>query len=381
VRARAAALRAVRAAAVLLAAVAVARADAPETAAHPILITAAGPFSGQYAGDGEEIRRAAAAAVAAINDAGGLLGSRLTLEVADDGCDRARAAAAAERLAALRPALVVGHPCSSAAIAAARVYAQAGLLMISSGARHPDLTSRRAGPGIFRLAGREDAQGAAAAVFLREHANGGRVAIVHDRTAAARSLTQAALAALADAGAPAPLVLTIIAGEKDYGPVAARLAHAHVGAIFIAGFPIEVGILLRQLRAAGSAAVVLGPDFAATRELAEVAGNAAEGVCVLLPYEPRPSRAAAPNAARVEEVSVGDARPSALSHRTVGAIQAWAEAVRRAGTLSPQAVAAMLNSETLPTAIGPVSFDARGDVRLPSYETWVWRGGTWTPAR
>jgi branched-chain amino acid transport system substrate-binding protein len=305
----------------------------------------------------------------------------LALEVADDGCDRTRAAAAAERLAARRPALVVGHSCSSAAIAAARVYAQAGLLMISSGARHPDLTSRRASPGIFRLAGREDAQGAAAAAFLREHANGGGVAIVHDRTAAARRLTQAALAALAEAGAPAPLVLTIVAGEKDYGPMAARLAHARVRAIFIAGFPIEVGILLRQLRAAGSAAVVLGPDFAATHELAEVAGGAAEGVGVLLPYEPRPSRAAAPNAARVEEVGGRGGRPSGLSHRTVGAIEAWAEAARRAGTVSPEAVAATLNRETLPTALGPVSFDARGDVRLPSYEPWVWRGGMWAPAR
>lgn len=374
---------ALRAAAVAVALVAAApaRADAPAATPPPILIVLAGPFSGPYAAHGEQMRRAAGAAVAAINGAGGLLGARLSLEVIDDGCERTRAQAAAERLAALRPALVVGHSCASAALAAARVYAQAGLIMITPGARHPDVTARRAGPNIFRLAGRDDVQGAAAAAHLRAHAKNGRLAIVHDRTAIARRLAEAAMSALAEAGSPSPLVLTIVAGEKDYGALAARLAQARVEAVLFAGFPIEAGIVLRQLRAAGSSAMFLAPDFAATREFVSAAGSAAEGINVLLPFEPRRAELAEPHGAAIEAVSTRDTPFNGLWLRTFGAVEAWAEAVRRAGAGTPEAVAPLLSSETLPTALGPVSFDARGDVRLPSYELWVWKDGGWAPAR
>jgi branched-chain amino acid transport system substrate-binding protein len=368
-------------AAVALLALAPARAEHPAASPAKLLIGLAGPFSGPYAADGEEMRRAAEAAVAAIDGAGGLLGTRLVLEVVDDGCERTRAQAAAERLAALAPALVVGHSCASAALAAAPVYAQAGLVMITPGARHPDITARRAGPSIFRLAGREDAQGAAAAAHLRAHAKSGRLAIVHDRTAVARRLAEATSSALAEAGAPPPLVLTIVAGEKDYGALAARLAQSRVEAVLFAGFPIEAGIVLRQLRAAGSAAMFLAPDFAATAELVSAAGSAAEGLNVLLPFEPRRAERTWPSAAAIEAVSSRDAPARGLWLRTFAAVEAWAEAVRRAVSGKPEAVAGLLGRETLPTALGAVSFDARGDVRLPSYEPWVWKEGGWARAR
>ena len=376
----AAALRVAAAGAVLLAAATAPLADSTEALPQPLLIGLAAPLSGSYAADGQEMRRAAEAAVAATNQTGGVLGARLALEVVDDGCERARALAAAERLVALKPALVVGHSCASAAVAAARVYAQAGLLMISPGARHPDLTTRRAGSTIFRLAGREDVQGTAAAAHLRAQIKTGRIAIVHDRTAIARRLAESTLAALAQAGAPAALVLTIVAGEKDYGALATRLAQAGVEGILFAGFPIEAGLVLRRLRAARSSALFLAPDFAATPELAEVAGAAAEGARVLLPYEPRAVAGASSFTAGLLAAAPRAPSPGGLWLRTFAALEAWSEAARRAGSVSPQAVLAVLGNAALPTAIGTVSFDAHGDVRLPSYEAWVWKDGDWERA-
>ena len=192
---------------------------------------------------------------------------------------------------------------------------------------------------------------------------------------------EATLAALAQAGASPPLVLTLVAGEKDYGALAARLVHARVEAVLFAGFPIEAGILLRQLRAAGSAAMFLAPDFAATREVPAVAGSAAEGMRVLLPFEPRRTGPVDKHGAAVVGVSAREAPTSGLWLRTFAAVEAWAEAVRRARSGTPETVAGLLSGDALPTALGPVSFDARGDVLLPSYEPWMWKDGDWAPAR
>ena len=65
-----------------------------------------------------------------------------------------------------KPAFVVGHPCSGSAVAAASLYGAAGIVFIAPGVRHPALTAKRAGMTVFRLAGRDDRQGDAAAHWL-----------------------------------------------------------------------------------------------------------------------------------------------------------------------------------------------------------------------
>jgi len=162
-------------------------------------------------------------------------GAPIEIIDADDGCDAARAAGAARVIAAGRPALVIGHPCPGAAIAAARVYADAGVLFIALGVRHPALTDQRAGPTIFRLAGREDRQGRAAADALIALAPSGRIAIVQDRTAYARGLTAAITAALGERRITPPAVVPIVAGRRDYDAEVARLRASPPDAVFFAG--------------------------------------------------------------------------------------------------------------------------------------------------
>ena len=110
-------------------------------------IVVAGPATGRHAETlaamAEGARRAGA-------------GHAIRLIEVDDGCDAGRAEGAARLIVADKPDLVLGHPCPAAAIAAAKVYAASGVLFIALGVRHPDLTDKRAGPTIFRLAGRDD---------------------------------------------------------------------------------------------------------------------------------------------------------------------------------------------------------------------------------
>ena len=68
------------------------------TAQADIVIATAGPMTGQYAAFGEQMQKGAAQAVKDINEAGGVLGEQLVLEVGDDACDPKQAVAVANQM-------------------------------------------------------------------------------------------------------------------------------------------------------------------------------------------------------------------------------------------------------------------------------------------
>src|SRR5690349_12711156 len=60
-----------------------------------LVVGVAGPMSGQFGFIGEQMKRGAQQAVEDINAKGGVLGKKLKLVVADDGCDTQKASAVA----------------------------------------------------------------------------------------------------------------------------------------------------------------------------------------------------------------------------------------------------------------------------------------------
>jgi branched-chain amino acid transport system substrate-binding protein len=203
------------------------------------------------------------------------------LAIEDDQCTAAGGADAAVRLVAKKVAMVIGHPCSNAAIAAAGVYVRAGVALVAIGARHPDVTSKRAGSTVFRLGGRDDVQAADTAKFIQDGARSGKTAIVHDRTVYARRLADGVAASLRKGIGAQVSVHPFVAGEKDYATVVAAVLATRPDTVYFAGFPIEGAIILKQLRAAGSTAHFIGCDALNDPAFSETAGAAADGVSVV----------------------------------------------------------------------------------------------------
>jgi branched-chain amino acid transport system substrate-binding protein len=127
-----------------------------------ILIGMPAPMTGGMAWFGEQMQEGMAMKIAELNAAGGVLGQRIELLPVDDYCDAEQAIAAAHRLVEARVAAVVGHSCSGAAIPASKIYEEAGILFISSGATNPALTDQGFRT-VFRTAGRDTLQGTMAA--------------------------------------------------------------------------------------------------------------------------------------------------------------------------------------------------------------------------
>jgi branched-chain amino acid transport system substrate-binding protein len=347
---------------------------APGPAAADILIGVAAPLSGRQASTARDVLRGVETAITAINGtSGGILGQKLVVQSEDDGCDANRARAIAGLLAAKKPAIVIGHPCAAAAMAAAPVYAKANIPFIAIGVRHPGLTDNRAGPGVFRLSGRDDRQGEAAAAALAAAAPGRRIAIVQDRTAYARSVLTGTTVALTKLGiTPAP-VLPIVAGKRDYDAEIARLVEVRPEAVLFAGYPSEAAVILRGMRKAGLAAVLVGSDALATTEFAEFVG------------EDDRSKARVQVLARTphDTAAKGDADTAHGPHALFAsaAVEAWADAAARAGSIDLDKIIAALTIAPVTTrALGVISFDAKGDASLPSYTAAVLVAGRWTAA-
>ena len=347
---------------------------AAQPVAADILIAVAGPMTGQFGPLGQQMKVGALKAVENLNARGGVLGQKLVLEVGDDLCDAQQAVAVANQLVGKGVKFVAGHLCSTASIAAAQVYAGQGIIQISPGSMSPRLTDNRAGPGVFRIGGRDDQQGQAAGKFLAEHFRDKNVAIVHDNSVYGRGLADETRKALNGAGKKERLYDAYPAGEKDYTALVARLKAEAIDAVYVGGYPGEAGLILRQMRNAGMRTVLVSGDALATEDFWSLTGAAGEGAYMTLPPDPRKTSAAAPV---VEALRRSGVEPEGYVLPAYAAVQTWAQAVAKAGSVNADKVIQALNGTEFETVIGKFRFDAKGDATLPGYVVYVWKDGNY----
>ena len=312
-----------------------------------------------------------------VNAHGGIKGAKLKIESADDGCAAETAKFAATAMVARKADLIIGHPCAAAANAAAKIYAAAETIFIATGTRHSALQSGTPASTIFRLSGRDNQQGVEAANYLVDRYPGQAIAIVHDRTQASIKLSDAAEETLKKRGASAPIIATVIGGDKDFPILTAKIKS--VAAVFYAGYPLEAGMLFTQLRRAGSTAAFLMSESGGTTEFAETFGPGAEGVLVMRPrfaLQPATGAAEFGDSAPSPDVQIADA-DHALA---VAAVAVYASAANAADAVNPGSVASELASRTHATANGSIAFDTNGNAVRPSYDIFKWTGKIWEGA-
>lgn len=341
-------------------------------ASAEISIAVAGPMDGQFRDLGAQMRAGAEQAVADLNAAGGVNGERLVLEVADDNCDADKAVAVANQLIGKDVVFVAGHFCFNASIPASEVYAGAGIVQISPGTTLPKFTDDRAGEGVFRLAPRDDQQAEVAGQFLADTYASDRIALLHDKTAYGKGLTDAVKAVMNDLGKSEELSLGFDAGEDDYRYIVSQLGLENVGVVFLGGYHPEAGLIKLEMDRQGLDAVLVAGDALMTDEFMAVAGEAGNGTMLTYPIDPRDIEQSTELVSVLEEAGKSADR---YSLATYAAIQAWAQAANSAGGTDLQAVADALSTQTFETVLGAVEFDEKGDGNRPEYVIYEWREG------
>jgi branched-chain amino acid transport system substrate-binding protein len=336
-----------------------------------IPIAAAGPMTGPYASIGEQLRRGASMAVEDINAAGGLLGQPLSLRIMDDVCDPKQATLVASQLANDHYTFVAGHFCSSASIPASNVYNDAGIIMVSPASTSPTLTERNL-PNLFRVCGRDDQQGVIAADYIRRHFGNQRLAIIHDKTSYGKGLADVTKKALNDAGLQEIPYEGITTGERDFTALITRMKYHNIGVLYVGGYFTEAALLRRQAHDQGLNIPLISGDALVTREYWTIAGKTGEGTLMTFNPDPRKN----PGAAKVVQAFRDQGyEPEGYTLYNYAGVQVYAEAVKRAGTTDAKAVRDVMHGGTFDTLLGPITFDAKGDVTKPQYVVYEWSKG------
>ncbi len=342
-------------------------------AAEEIRIGFATPLSGPFATTGARHQTAAELAVSDLNEQGGVLGRPVRLVSADDACGVEEAEAAAQQLVGAGILFVIGHLCSHSSLMAAPIYEAAGLPMMSTTASHPRLTEEARG-NVFRLIGRDDAQGRLAGDLLAHQWRHGRIAVLHDGSTYGASLASEVRQRLREHGMAEDLYTVYEPGMEDYSALAGELQRAAIAVAYVGGYGPDAARIMRVAKERGDYFQLVGGHALAMAEFWDIAGAAGEGII----FTGRGDAGMAGGQVLRELRAAGlGRRPSSLA--TYAAVQVWAQAVQRAGTADPIAVTDALHRGQYETVLGRLAFDAKGDLKGAAWQWQVWRNGDYEP--
>ncbi|BDA85051.1 amino acid-binding protein [Aureimonas sp. SA4125] len=337
------------------------RVDAQEApAVGGVRIGVAAPLSGSSALLGAQVRTGAAAAVAP---------DAVTLEV-DTECAADAAARAARTLVAEKVDAVVGFLCTEALEAALPILSAAEIPVIVVGVRANRFTDQRAKTKalVWRVAPRAEAEAAAVARDLAQRWRDVPFGLVDDGSIHGRGLSDAVRSQVEAAGLrPATIDNYRPAEEKQFGLVR-RIQASGVTHLFIAGDRPDIAIIARDAASLDLGLDIIGGETLLDEPTPDV--SLPRGIHALAPRN------------RFEPDDFGTTAASAVRDGYFGlahvAMEIAAAAVQKARA-EARPVADVLNGETFATALGPVSFDDRGDSSLDLFQVFRFDGTDFVP--
>ncbi len=338
--------------------------------AQTIKIGVVGPTTGAVTQYGDMVREGVDTAVERINAAGGINGKKLETVVIDDGCEPKQGPVAANRVVNSKIGFVVGHVCSGATIAAADIYNNEGVVMVTPSATSPALTDGKNYEFIFRTIGRDDQQGPAAARFILEKIKPKKVAVLHDKQSYGQGIATAVKNDLEKGGVAVAVFEGINAGDSDYSAVITKLKSQGVDFVYYGGYHPEMGLLLRQAAEQGVKAKWMGPEGTGNPDINAIAGDAVEGMLLTLPAD------FTQNAANADIVKAFEAKKrnasGAFQMTAYAATQVIADGIKGAGSDDPTKVAKYLHANSFDTPIGKVSWNKQGDLTNFQFDVFTW---------
>jgi branched-chain amino acid transport system substrate-binding protein len=336
---------------------------AASTAQADINIGIAGPLSGPNAGFGGELRTGVSAAIAEINKQGGINGESLVLVEGDDNCDPKRATDIAREFKTKDVRLVVGHFCSSATLAAAPIYAEGGILLITPSASSPDITMKNLW-NVFRLTGRDDAQAEIAAQRIKTAGESAAVLMFNDQQADTSALVLRFRNAL-----PQTKVLAVKPGDIRM-PDDATINGAT--AAYLPLQSTDAASAAKGLRKVKPALPLYGPDYLQSEIFGTRAAEAAENTRATFLRDW--ATVADPRRASVLPTNEG----STLA--AYAAVETFVAAAKARSVNDARAMASWLTGgNEMDTIVGKIRFTASGDLQQQPYVWYQWRGGAFVP--
>ena len=335
-----------------------------------IKIGIAGPMTGDQSKMGMDFRNGVSLAVDEWNARGGVLGKKIEVIVEDDQHDPKQAVAIANKLVNEGVVGVIGHFNSSCSIPASRIYLSAGIPQITPATTNPVFTEQGYW-NVFRVCGRDDQQGRAAADFVINILKKTRIAIIHDKTTYGQGLADEFRKNLGG-GAQVVYYGSIIQGDKDFKSVLTSVLSADPDVLYFGGIYPEGGLLIRQAREIGLDSVFVSGDGCIDPKFIEIAGASAEGAYFTFSPDPASIKSAR-GFLEIYHKKFGPHGPYSIY--AYDAANIMLQAIQDAGTTDGRKVADAIHKGTFDGALGRVQFDAKGDNKIAHYVIWRVEGG------
>lgn len=250
-----------------------------------------GPFTGNFAANGQRFREAGELFLEQTNAAGGIAGMRLVVDFQDDRGDPLQATNIAQRFVA-DPAVVaaIGSFTSTASMSAGQVFAGARMPQVSPTSSHPDYT--KISPYQFRMPNTQDIVAELNAELMVERLRTRRIALPYFQDDWGIFVAQATKAEIEKRGGTVVLSEAMTQQARDFRAMITKIRAERADGIFIASHYGPSAIFMQQLRQAGISVPVGGADPLYNPEFLRLAGPAAEGlVCTTYFFPADPSKA------------------------------------------------------------------------------------------
>ena len=223
---------------------------------------------------------------------------------------------------------------------------------------------------VFRVQNRDDAVGMAVGNYLADHWTDKNIAILHDNTAFGRGIAEEAKKQLNRRGLTEAIYQSSSPRRNDHGTEISMLQAADIAVAFIGGYHREVGLMARGASDRSYPVQLIAGTSLGTEVFGLIAGPGAEGT--LFPDHADP--ADAPSRARRRRFRASGFEPEGDTLYAYGAVQVWAQAAAKAGSLELPAMIASLRRHQFDTVLGSIDFDDKGDLTVQNPAWYVWRG-------
>ena len=307
-----------------------------EAPGEPIKIGFFSPTTGFAAADGTSALQSAQLAASMINEAGGVLGRPLELVTYDDAAAPDQAASIARKLIE-QDGVVAGisGSYSGATRAAAPIFQENGVPMISAYAIHPEIT--KTGDKIFRVGTLATVQGRVGAELIGNVLEAQKVAILTVDNDFGVSLTEGFKQHAETLGLEIVLEEKYPLGETEFRPIIGQIKAANPDAVYATGYYNEAANLVSQAKDEGLEAPIIGQEGYDSPKFIELAGDASEGVIITTDLNRDSEREATKLFLEEYKAKYGE-DADMVGASAFDAVQVLAYAIKTAGSTDPEAI-------------------------------------------
>lgn len=329
--------------------------------AETVKIGLSAPITGDYAEYGENFEYSVKLAADEINEEGGIRGREIEIEVRDSEGDPARAAAIAQEFTNDSDIVAeIGDFTSTACLAAAPIYEQAGMVQLSPTSSHPDFAS--SGDYMFGIVGTQSAEGP---FNVEEIAQGylglDSVSVVYINNDWGVATMENFVDAAEENGLEVTGTESFSEGETDFSALLTNLERDNPEGIYIAAMYNEASQVAKDIDRMDWDVEMLAPSSVFSTEFIELAGEAGEGLVTntffsLIDETPKVQE-------YIENFKErADRNPNLHAAVAYDSMYILADAIERAGFERSDIRDALAETEDFVGVTGAIEFTDAGDV-------------------